>query len=236
MADAALQTPPAAKPVAVYKPRNPAGLAQALVIALYVDIGADALNLIADTLDLRFVSQLDPETPTSLGHSLPGVGAIDLFQGLSGLLQAIVFLVCGFLCLKWIYRVSLNAHSMAPDMKTTPGWGIGWFFVPIANLWKPYQGVRETWQVSAAGGPGWQSQVVPPLLGWWWLAWIVANILGNIAFRLQMGATSAGALAISSGLSVAQDVANLPLDVLFIFLVRRLTAVQIEALSGRVFD
>jgi hypothetical protein len=236
MADTALRTPPAAKPVVVYKPRNPAGLAQALVIVLYADIAVDALNLIADTLDLRFVSQLDPETPTSLGHALPGEGAIDLFQGLSGLLQAIVFLVCGFLCLKWIYRVSLNAHSMASDMKTTPGWGVGWFFVPIGNLWKPFQAVRETWQVSAAGGPGWQSQPAPNMLGWWWLAWIVANILGNIAFRLQMGATSTGAVAISSGLSVAQDIANVPLDVLFIFIVQRLTAMQIEALSGRVFD
>jgi hypothetical protein len=236
MADAALQTPPAAKPVVVYKPKHPAGLAKALVIALYVDLATDTLNLIGDTLNLRFVSQVDPETPTSFGSSLPGEAAIDIFQGLCGLLQVIVFLVCGFLCLKWIYRVSLNAHSMAPDMKTTPAWGVGWFFVPIANLWKPYQGVRETWQVSAAGGVGWQSQVVPTLLGWWWLAWIVANILGNIAFRLQMSATSAGAVAISSGVSVAQDVANIPLDVLFIFVVRRLTAVQIEALSGRVFD
>jgi len=236
MAGAALQTPPAAKPAVVYKPRNPAGLAQALVITLYVDLAVNALNLIADTLDLRFVSQLDPETPTSLGHSFPGEGAIDLFQGLSGLLQAIVFLVCGFLCLKWIYRVSLNAHSMAADMKTTPAWGVGWFFVPVASLWKPYQGVRETWQVSAAGGPGWQTQAVPPLLIWWWLAWVVANMLGNIAFRLQLEATSAGAVAFSSGLSVAQEVANVPLDVLFIFIVRRLTAMQIEALSRRVFD
>ena len=236
MADAALQTPPAAKPAVVYKPRNPAALAQALVIALYADLAVDALNLIADTLSLRFVSQVDPDTPTSLGSSLPGEAAIDLFKGLAGLLQAIVFLVCGFLCLKWIYRVSLNAHSMASDMKTTPAWGVGWFFVPIANLWKPYQAVRETWQVSAAGGPGWQSQPVPNLLGWWWLAWIVANMLGNVAFRLQMSAATAGATAFSSGMSVAQDVANVPLDVLFIYIVRRLTAVQIEALSGHVFD
>jgi hypothetical protein len=180
------------------------------------------------------IAPVDVVQPQALGDERLRGGAEE--QGLSGLLQAIVFLVCGFLCLKWIYRVSLNAHSMASDMKTTPGWGVGWFFVPIGNLWKPFQAVRETWQVSAAGGPGWQSQPAPNMLGWWWLAWIVANILGNIAFRLQMGATSTGAVAISSGLSVAQDIANVPLDVLFIFIVQRLTAMQIEALSGRVFD
>jgi hypothetical protein len=191
MTDAAIPTPPAVKTV-VYKPKNPAGLAQVLLVTLYVDLAVNALNFVADALGFQSVSRIDPDTPISSGGMIPGEGAISVLQGLGGLLQALVFIVCGFFCLKWIYRVSLNAHSLTSDMKITPAWGVGWFFVPFACLWKPFEGVRETWQVSAASGPGWKTQPTPPLLGWWWGFWIVANILGNIAFRLQMGATSIG--------------------------------------------
>jgi hypothetical protein len=54
--------------------------------------------------------------------------------------------------------------------------------------------------------------------------------------RLQLSATNAGEAAMSGALSLAQDIANVPLDVLFIFLVRRLTVLQVDALSQRVFD
>jgi Domain of unknown function (DUF4328) len=224
MADAAIPTPPAVK-TTIYKPRNPSGLAQVLLIALYVDLGIDALGLVTDGVHLTFLIGGDSEQR-----------AVDMILALSNLLQAMVFLVAGFLSLKWIYRMSLNAHALAPDLKTTPAWGIGWFFVPFASLWKPYQGVRESWQVSAAGGPGWQSQPVPPLLRWWWLLWVGANILGNLAFRLQADSSSTGEITAGAWVSVAQDVANLPLDVLFILVVQRLTALQVGALSGRVFD
>jgi hypothetical protein len=159
--------PAPAKAATPARPKNPAGLAEVLVITLYIDLAVDALNVVADTLDLRFVSQVDPQTPASFGDSLPGEGWISLFQGLSALAQTLIFLGCGFLCLKWIYRMSLNAHSLAPDLKVSPAWGVGWFFVPFASLWKPFQGVRKSWQASAAAGPGWQSQPVPELLRWW---------------------------------------------------------------------
>jgi hypothetical protein len=236
MVETAATTTPPAKAAAPATPRNPAGLAQWLLVALYIDLAVDALNVVADTLDLRFVSQVDPDTPAAFGGELPGEGWIGAFQGLCGMAQTLIFLVCGFLCLKWIYRISLNAHSLAPDLKMTPAWGVGWFFVPFASLWKPYQGVRESWQVSAAAGPGWQAQPVPELLRWWWGLWLTSNIIGNTALRLQMSATSAGALMISGGLSLAQDIANVPLDVLFIYVVRRLTALQVGALSQHLFD
>ncbi|RYY09693.1 MAG: DUF4328 domain-containing protein, partial [Alphaproteobacteria bacterium] len=46
----------------------------------------------------------------------------------------------------WIYRVNANAHSFADGLTITPGWNVGWFFVPIANLWKPFEGIKEVWQ------------------------------------------------------------------------------------------
>jgi len=239
MVETAAITPPPVKAAAPVRPRDPAGLAQWLLVALYIDLAADSLSAVADALDLGFVGRIDPDTPASFGEALPGEGWIGVFQGLSALAQTLIFLVAGFLCLKWIYRMSLNAHALAvaPDMKISPAWGVGWFFVPFASLWKPFQGVRESWQVSAAsGGPDWHLLPVPGLLRWWWGLWLASNIVGNVSLRLQMNATTAGELMLSGSLSLLQDIANVPLDVLFIFVVRRLTALQVGALSQRVFD
>ena len=34
---------------------------------------------------------------------------------------------------------------------TTPGWCVGWYFIPIANLWKPYVAMREIVRASTTG-------------------------------------------------------------------------------------
>ena len=49
----------------------------------------------------------------------------------------------------WINRANKNSRALgAQNMQFTPGWCVGWWFIPIASLWKPYQAVREIWKTS----------------------------------------------------------------------------------------
>jgi hypothetical protein len=43
----------------------------------------------------------------------------------------------------WIYRANANAHALGGDLSVSPGWAVGWFFVPIACLFKPYLAMRR---------------------------------------------------------------------------------------------
>ena len=45
-------------------------------------------------------------------------------------------------------RANRNARAFGSSMSISPGWAAGWFFVPIANLWMPYQAMKEIWQGS----------------------------------------------------------------------------------------
>jgi hypothetical protein len=67
----------------------------------------------------------------------------------------------------------LSSHTMT----VTPGWAVGWYFVPVANLWKPYAAMGEIRNASGAGTLG----AVLPL---WWGLWIGSNLLGHISLRL----------------------------------------------------
>ena len=59
-------------------------------------------------------------------------------------------------------------------MAFTPGWVVGWYFIPIAWFWKPYQAMREIWQASVSPAD-WKQQVGSPLLVWWWALWILTT-------------------------------------------------------------
>lgn len=66
-----------------------------------------------------------------------------------------------------------------PRTEFTPGWTVGWFFVPIANFWKPYQAVREIWWAS---GPKTSRHAATPRGNWllliWWVFAVTFNALG----------------------------------------------------------
>ena len=56
-----------------------------------------------------------------------------------GALWAGLFVATFLLFLTWVYKSNVNVKALgASNMKYTPGWSVGWFFIPIANISKPY--------------------------------------------------------------------------------------------------
>src|SRR5207237_10475885 len=84
---------------------------------------------------------------------------------LSALGYLVALVACFISVGMWIYRTNANAHSFSTDMTITPGWSVGWFFIPFANLVMPYRGVQETWRESHERA-GRFEDVDSSLLGW----------------------------------------------------------------------
>jgi hypothetical protein len=212
-----------ATPARVLAPKDPAALSRAAVIWVYISLGASVFGALSSATILLSGGAEALSPP------------IALVAALSAILMMVVLLGCGFVVLKWIYRVNLNAKVLAPDKTISPGWAVVWYFVPFAALWKPYQAIRETWQISTDGA-AWRTAAYPVLLRQWWGLWIVTNILGNVSLRLSMSHDLAGAAAIGDVCDLVSDLVDIPLDLIFIALIRQLTALQIGALSSRSFD
>ncbi len=87
------------------------------------------------------------------------------------LVLTLVLVITAILVLMWTHRANFNAHQLGvADMRFTPGWAVGWYFIPIAWFWKPYQVMREIWQ--ASGSPASWEQEGRSSLAWWWGLWI----------------------------------------------------------------
>jgi hypothetical protein len=96
----------------------------------------------------------------------------------------------------WIHRAHANLRDAGIDgLEYSPGWAVGWYFIPFANLVKPFRAMRELWSTSLAQSDSYADEA-DPRLKLWWGAWIVGNILSNVALRFQgldgSGATPVG--------------------------------------------
>ena len=77
------------------------------------------------------------------------LSAPEAFFALSALGWAILMIPGILLFCVWIRRANVNADALvASGMEFTPGWAVGWFFVPFANLYKPYQAMAEIYRAS----------------------------------------------------------------------------------------
>jgi hypothetical protein len=193
--------------------RDPSGATRAAVIALYLYM---ILGLLAVVLRLLF-----PPDPLEVG--LADLAAIAHFLVLIG---------CFVLVGRWIYRTNANAHLFSGDISITPGWAIGWFFVPFANLIKPYEGVWQTWWASHDAA-GLQQEAETSMLRWWWGLWLVTNILATTSGRFAGLSDDPPDFTLYIDLLVA--VLNLPLCLVLIRLMQRLTRAQLAAFHRGTF-
>lgn len=167
--------------------------------------------------------------------SQPALQAVDRATTGAGIAYTLAFIGSGVFVARWIYRANANAHTLSDAMTISPGWSVGFLFVPIASLFKPFQALRETWQASLS--PEYPDSVpVPAVMRWWWGLWVLTNILGNVSFRLSLNAKTISDLTTGAWLDIVLFLINAPMAVLLIVVMRRLTANQRAIVDARIFE
>jgi hypothetical protein len=126
-----------------------------------------------------------PPSPEDLGAMLLG-----LLYGLSALGFLGLHIAGVILFSTWIYRANVNTEALVSSgLEFTPGWAVGWFFVPLANLYKPYQVVTELYRASdpEADPDYWSIARVPAFLPVWWASYLGFNVVSNLKSGLVRG-------------------------------------------------
>lgn len=102
----------------------------------------------------------------------------------------------------WIYRAGRNLIAAnIDDLEFTPASRIWWFAVPIASLFKPFQGMRELWNASRGVVP---YDTNDSLVAGWWAAWLVTNLSGwFLAASTREGGDNTIILGVSSVIDIA---------------------------------
>jgi hypothetical protein len=154
--------------------------------------------------------------------------ANDSRQQIIGLVYLLLYIVTVIIFARWILRANHNVRALgAQDMRFTPGWAVGYFFVPIVCLWRPYQAMKDLWRASK-NPAAWQDIQPGSILGLWWTLWIVSNILGQASFRASMAARDASSLQAATIIDMASDVSHIALCIAAITLISQIRESQIN--------
>jgi Domain of unknown function (DUF4328) len=135
-----------------------AKLTRFLVVLLKVNTGLAFLAVVAGVYGWVEYSNPGPDVDASqtLLHS-------DITNSLTGLAQLFMTLFIGVTFLRWIFRASKNLHVLSSEpMAFTPGWAVGWFFIPFANLYKPTRRTPRTMPNNPSPPKEWQCALNVP--------------------------------------------------------------------------
>lgn len=166
---------------------------------LWSGVVVSLVSLLSSALQLELLSRsFTQEEATANDEREAFVGVLSLVLTLT------TFIVFG----RWILQAHRNLPALgARSVDFTPGWALGWFFIPIANLWKPYQAMKSLWHHS-------ENAVSPPVLrtpgilvGWWTL-WIISAFLGNIEMRMTLSAQGLDELVAVTQITIASCILN----------------------------
>ena len=102
---------------------------------------------------------------------------------------------------------------------------MGGFFVPILNLFLPYQVTKEIWKasdpnVTPESGLDWQDAPTSPLIISWWIAFLVSWFVGYSLFRMSISAETISDLISMSESALFGDIIHIAAATLQIILVR----------------
>lgn len=159
------------------------------------------------------------------------LNASDARQDWVGLLQAAVYLPTMVLVLMWIHRANYNARRLgARGLRFSPAGSIGWYFVPILTLWRPYQAMKEIWQASLAP-QNWLGRPVPVLLPMWWALWLVSIPLDRLHLRLWWSVDENSAVDDFIAANIAAQVVavwEIPLALVLVAIMNGIYRMQVE--------
>ncbi|MEZ5091485.1 DUF4328 domain-containing protein [Nocardioides sp.] len=205
---------PARPPLGDRWPMLAAATQITLALIMVVDLGLGALNA-------TYVSTFrqwrdDPSTVDEEFGSFLDTAAVVLY-----LLWALLFIATAALFITWLFRGHRSDRMDPSRLQHASGWAIGGWFLPIVNLWRPLQMVRDLFR--GAGVP-----TVPVVVGVWWGAFLVSGFVDRLSLALApsddlVGLDYIDASITSSGLDIASSALDLLAALLAIVVVRRAT-------------
>jgi Domain of unknown function (DUF4328)/Septum formation len=219
--------PPTYKPIAI----RAHILRWWLVAGILVNAGMAVLSAI-------HLSILDPDGFAGSD----AVVASDERLAVGGAALLATFVVSTILWLLWFHRAYRNVESFGlVAMRFGTGWAVGAWFVPILHWFRPKQIANDIWRGTDPQPPE-DARTEPPvasLVHWWWAAWLVANLLGNLSFRLIDDARTLDAERTAVAVDIAAGISFVVAGVLALRFVRAVTereAARAAALHGAEAD
>jgi hypothetical protein len=187
--------------------------------ALWLAVLTDVAALLADGAQYSLVQRA-----TWGGVTLGEIQANDTGQNIVAGAQLLVLVVAAVFFLRWFRRAYANVPAISSiQPRWTPGWAVGYWFVPIYSWIRPKQIANEIWKSSGPEATGGHH-----LVDAWWGAWILSGFLTLVGYNLSQNAQTVGDFKTFTSVYLVADLASIAAGVLALQVVKRTTERQQE--------
>lgn len=210
-----------------------------LIILLWILIVLGPVALAIGYVERSVLYAIKELSFQSEGEIRAAAQASDRNMMIMGALQLVVGIASVILWFVWVFRSNKLARALgASSMKYSPGWSVGWFFVPIMNLFKPYFAMKEIYLATMDPKSFDTEQEVEDqpeslnILKLWWLVYLVDSWLGRFAFRQTMRADTIDELIAANSWMTASDAVTIVGSLATIWVVREFSQKQQDAFGA----
>ena len=147
------------------------------IIVCYIGI-----SLIDTAGGLAFPTFSDPKAELSSQGEL----SLLKLQFGAAMVGVLLTLVAAVSICRFMHRANTNLRVKGvTGLEYTPGWCIGWWFIPIANLFQPRNAMAELYRASSRPTEAdWRYTQLPQAMNTWWACWVAGSIISRLENRL----------------------------------------------------
>ena len=203
---------------------DPTGLTRLLQWLLWIGVAVACVALVDDVVEFVQV-QIGQVSPDQLTNSDPIQGIVGLLQSGLGVVTAITFL-------KWVYRAYKNVQGFgAEGLRFSPGWAIGYYFIPILSLIRPVQVMSEIWRASY-DPRNWPRNPGSWLIATWWTLFLLYSGVTQVSLQIGIQASTNDQWTLAAVFAILGDFFSVPLSIIVLRLVTEIYKRQKELVEG----
>lgn len=139
----------------------------------------------------QLVHDIRVQSTTGVAQTTPGLSLDANLFSLANLVLSALFYVPFLL---WQFQAATAARLLFLPARRSAGLGIAGWFIPVANLWFPYQAIRDC---LPPGDPGRRT------VGRMWAAFIATNLVNTATVILAVVGSPVGFVVFAVGLALA---------------------------------
>ncbi|MDR1459969.1 MAG: DUF4328 domain-containing protein [Bacteroidales bacterium] len=156
--------------------------------------------------------------------------ANDAREQIIGIISFIAFVISLITFIMWFRRAYYNLHQKVNSLSFSEGWAAGSWFVPIINLYRPYQIMKElymeTKRLFQREGLPEPIHYTTAYIGWWWALWIITSFIGTIIFRSASGNDTVDGMITLTTYQMALCILNIPLAFIMVKVIKDYAKVE----------
>jgi len=201
--------------------------ARAVIVAFWGVAATNVVGIVAGFMLSNLLRSSDGAAVSADG----GVFGIEGAYGIAASAKLVALIVAGILFLWWFYLAHQNLRRFDGQPPAHHSqWAIWGFFVPVLNVLRPQQLMREIWSITSEQWK--RSENVRDLqrptdwVNLWWGLFLATGTLGNFVSLAALRATTVDEQLFATRATIFTDAFGVVAVFVAVLLVRNVTALQ----------